>query len=378
MGMKRTYYGMIIVVLFMILCSACAPQPKEVIEMPFSLVADGETYVGDYTGTTFDKLPNGEGQFHFSDSTIEFTCSGTWENGALVGTNRLKYNGMVLVYNDISFVGLYDGEAILLKPSGKGNYTAEHRENYIEYSGGWKDGVFAGEGELKTDVYEVLFDNGSNFGSYNGTVVDSLAEGEGVFQGENSEGVPYTYTGTFVGGKFHGDGIRKYHNEDYYIQAGNFSEGDFTPTPLEFFTALGTRESDAYEISANAKNFIEKHPDVFLKNSVENTNVEFEEKFKLSSFEKNPSNYGSKLIKMTNLRVVQIFETEYWGKECVRCILQGSNSSVYMVHMYGVAQDIFEGTRVTLVALPLDFFTYPNTMNQSIWAMACAGVSMTK
>ena len=40
----------------------------------------------------------------------------------------------------------------------------------------------------------------------------------------------------------------------------------------------------------------------------------------------------------------------------------------------GYWDNIYEGSYVTLTALPLDYFTYPNVSGTSIWAIACAGV----
>ena len=74
------------------------------------------------------------------------------------------------------------------------------------------------------------------------------------------------------------------------------------------------------------------------------------------------------------LDVVQIIENDYWGADHTFCILEDSSYNVYYVNMYGFANNIYEGSRVTLTALPLDYFTYPNVAGEEVWAIACAGV----
>ena len=69
-------------------------------------------------------------------------------------------------------------------------------------------------------------------------------------------------------------------------------------------------------------------------------------------------------------------EDHYWGSDRTFCILQDSNYDVYYVNMYGFANDIYEGSWVTLTALPLDYFTYPSVSGSEVWAIACAGVKI--
>ena len=71
---------------------------------------------------------------------------------------------------------------------------------------------------------------------------------------------------------------------------------------------------------------------------------------------------------------VQIFENEYWGAEHTNIIAHDVNYNVYYVYLYGYCENVYENSYIQLTALPLDYFTYPNTSGKKIWAIACAGV----
>ena len=111
---------------------------------------------------------------------------------------------------------------------------------------------------------------------------------------------------------------------------------------------------------------------------MDDESIEFEENFKYEAFSKNSSQYGDKLIEINNLKVVQIFEYEDWGYEYTFFIAQDSQYRVYYCYKLGYADEIYEGSRVKMVALPVDYMSYKNTMGNTIYAIACAVVSITK
>lgn len=342
----------------------------------FAFEYNGETYVGSYSGEAVNGVPNGEGTFTSSDSEANLTYSGQWESGALVGVGNLEYGSFVLEYNGETYVGSYSGETVDGVPNGAGSFNASSEEGYINYTGSWTDGVFSGDGYLESDLYVVHFLDGvDRMGEYKGDLLDGLPSGSGTFTAVNDAGVRYTYTGEWKNGLYNGFGKATF-DAFSNVHEGNFKDGEFAPTPLQFFVALGTGDDDGYEITDNAVAFLEKYPDVFINNTTENTDIEFEENFKYEAFAKNPAKFGEKLIKISGLRVVQIFEYSDWGYDYSFCIAQDSNYNVYYIYLLGYADDVYEGSRVTLTALPLAYFTYPNTAGNKIWAIACAAVSI--
>lgn len=300
--------------------AACG-GPREVTDMAYSIEYREEALSGTYTGTTVENIPEGEGTFTCTDEGVTFVYTGTWEAGAMVGEGQLEYSAYAM--------------------------TVDEDTEYV--------------------------------GQYNGTVVDGLPSGEGTYESVDEDEVAFVYEGEWADGLFNGQGERLFDSDDYEKQIGNFEEGQYRPTPAEYFVCMGTIKDQDYEVTDNALKFMETYPDIFLNNSIEGTEVEVDTSFSYDAFAKNPSVYGDKLITVKNLYVVQIFEKELYGEEVSFMILSNSayGDDVYFVNMYGYAEGIYEGSYVTLTALPLDFFTYPNTADQRIWAIACAGVSVS-
>lgn len=372
--MKKTV--VICLAIAMVICLCACGGPKEVTDLQYTATIGNEEYTGAFTGTVIDKIPNGEGTFTVSGPEANLTYSGQWENGVLVGVGTLDSDAVSVDYNGETYVGSYSGEAVDGVPNGVGSFNASSEEGYINYTGSWTDGIFSGEGYLESDLYVVHFlGDVDRMGEYKGDVLDGLPSGSGTFTAVNDAGVRYTYTGEWKNGLYNGFGKATFDAFSNVLE-GNFKDGEFAPTPLQFFVALGTGDDDGYEITDNAVAFLEKYPDVFKNNTTENTDIEFEENFKYEAFAKNPAKFGDKLIKISGLSVVQIFEYSDWGYDYSFCIAQDSSYNVYYIYMFGYADDVYEGSKVTLTALPLAYFTYPNTAGNKIWAIACAAVSM--
>lgn len=313
--MKRISVFFAIIAMIVFLC-ACG-GPKEVTDMQYTATIWGEEYSGVFTGTIVDGIPNGEGIF---------------------------------------------------------NYTSDR--GYIKYAGFWTDGAFSDKGYLESDLYVVHFLDGINrIGEYKGSLVDGLACGEGTFSALNDEGVRYSYTGEWSGGLFNGFGKTVFDDDSIMVQEGNYKDGEFTPTPAQLFSALGTGEN-GYAIIPNASSLLEKFPDVFKTNSIYGTDIKIDSSFKYEAFAKNPQKFGNKLIKVYGLNVVQIFEDSLWGYDVTFCLAEDSNYNMYYIYLLGYADNVYEGSNVTLTALPLDFFTYQSVLGHEVWAIACAAVSI--
>lgn len=418
----------------MVMCLAACGGPKEVTDMSYSATIGDATLNGLFTGTVEKKQPNGQGTFAYLDDSITVSYTGKWENGVPVGEGTLKYDGFIVEYGNTFYKGKYEGEALNGLPNGngifsvsdenivfaysgewnegtiagsgelefseltisfdeytltgnfrgsvvdglpcgEGEFSVKTEETYLTYKGNWKDGKFSGAGTIDTNIYTVRFTDGVvRTGKYVGDVCDGLAEGEGTFTAVNDEGTSYTYVGTWKNGLYNGQGVCHWDTDDAYTQRGNFVDGDFWPTPVEFFVSKGTYPDKPYTITDNALVFLEKYPEIFLENNVSNEEVEFEQNFQYKAFEKNPNKYGTKLITVPSLRVVQIFEEDYWGHEHTFIIAQNGSGDVYYINLFGYWENIYEGSYIKLTALPLDYFTYPNIYGDTIWAIACAGV----
>ena len=383
---------------------------------------------GMFTGTVKEKVPNGQGTFVYSDDSVAITYTGNWENGTPVGNGHLEYDGFNVEYGGAVYQGKYVGEALAGIPNGTGRFTysgawkggtisgtgelefdqlnvnfqdsvltgyflgevvnglpygtgefsAEMEESYFTYKGSWQEGYFFGNGMLDTNIYTVTFTDGrTRIGEYRGETLDGIASGNGIFRTQNDNGQAYTYDGAFTNGLFHGYGCLKWDDPDYRVQKGNFSEGEFSPTPLEYFIAEGSAEDDNYTIDEKAVEFIINNPDLFLTTDLTLYEGKVDNNFEYKAYAKNQSLYGDKLIVVTG-EILQIREKNEWGADHTFCIITDNDYNFYYVHMYGFADNVYEDDYVTMIALPLDYFTYESVAGFEVWAIACAAISLEK
>ena len=363
--MKKFTVMFLALLLCVYLCGCGGPQ--EVSSMDCTVTILGHTFNGQYTGTIENKVPNGQGSFYFSDSKYNISYTGQWENGLPSGEGKLESLGMVTEI----------GNSAPRSDMPPYYATDAHKTPYLDYTGEWTEGNISGQGTIRTNLYTIKFyDDVIRTGEYMGETLNGLADGNGIYAAKNDSGIQYTYSGEWKSGLFNGYGEQKYDADNYYTRIGTFTNGKFTPTPLDFFITKGTIPNETYTISEKAKSFLLNHPDIFLNNEIGDETIEYEEKFKYTTYAKSPENYGSKLLTLSNLKVVQIFEDQNWDKDTTFIIATDGSGNVYSINMYGKLDGIYENSRIKITVLPLDYFTYPNVSGTSIWAIACAGVKL--
>ena len=373
--MKR-YISILLLILLIPVLTACGPE--EVSDMPYAATIGDTTVSGLFTGVMEDDLPIGQGVFAYTDDSVAVSYTGTWENGLLVGEVDMVYDGYEVEYDGVVYIGKYEGPAVNGLPNGTGTFSAESLEAYFTYTGTWSNGKISGAGTVDTNHYTVTFSDGTvRIGQYVGEVSDGKASGKGLFTTQNDAGITYTHEGQWQNGLPHGYGCRKWDSPNAYVQEGNFVEGDYVPTPLEYFTARGTLPEGKYEIIDSAKEFLEKNPELFETNDLSLYTGELNRRFPHKGFANDPSEHGDKLIVVTG-RVQQIERENYWGADHTFCIIEDYYYNYYFVHMYGSAENINLKNWVTLTALPLDYFAYKSGGGNNIWAIACAGVTIEK
>lgn len=290
----------------------------------------------------------------------------------------LKYKNLD---ETVKIKGKYTGQIYEGKPDGEGKFVSNKGKDVFYYKGEWKNGKLVKKGKLTFDNMKIEYVNSDdssaeNTGSFVGETVRGVPEGEGTFTAQNDEGTKWSYDGGFKNGKFDGHGTTKW--EDGLIEEGTYTAGQFTPTPCEFFVVEGTNTTDTYTTSEKAKEFMNSHADYFLNQTYDASDID--SSFSFLQYKKTSPEYGDKLISTQGLKVIQISEYKYNQYPTVTfAILENTNdtSETYQVYMLG-ATDALEGDVVNLVGLPLAYFTYKNVENEDIWAMAVAGVTITK
>lgn len=341
----------------------------------YRVEANGILYKGKYEGAAVAGIPNGEGRFTAYEGGV-FSYSGQWKDGKIAGNGELEVSGFVVNYEEYVATGTYKGAVVDGVPNGTGSFTAGDGELTFSYTGNWSEGAMSGEGTLYTNLYEVTFKDGTvRTGLYSGAVVDGVAVGQGSFTTYDDDKQIYTYEGQWENGLPHGQGRLAWEAPGYYVQEGNFVEGDFLPTPLEYFTARGTRTGNSYIITDKAKDFLTKYPEVFTSNDLSKFDGEVDKNFDYKAFAKNQSTYGDKPITVYGY-LVQIIENNYWGADHSFYIIRDRANNYYYAYMYGFAEGIYEGSYVTMTALPLAHFSYESVAGNNVSAVACAGITL--
>lgn len=234
--------------------------------------------------------------------------------GGEEGPKEVKDMEYSITVNETTIGGTYSGTVLNELPEGEGTFISSESGVY-EYTGTWAEGAITGNGKLKTDSYTMPFSNNTTRqGKYSGYVVNGVPEGIGTFNTQNPNGDKYTYEGEWKNGIWHGQGKLVYEDADAIGREGTFVNGEFTPTPLELFGYLFSLEKTS--LCDNAQEIIKNNEDLFY-GEVSDISEELRDKdFNLAQFKKNPNSSIKGVIEVSNLVVVQIFEYEAKEMQC--------------------------------------------------------------
>lgn len=339
--------------------------------LPYILKLNNQDYSGLYSGV-YNNGANGRGEFALQNDSSQVLLEGEFREGIL---EEGKVSGFPITceITGLSYSGKYTGEITHGEITGEGEFKASG----VDYIGTFKGGQLEGKGELKNSIYVVDFSGISRKGKYDGETVNGRAEGNGKFTAKNSYGIKYSYEGEWKNGLYNGNGCQVFNEKSYYIENGNFKDGEYTPTPKECFNALGTRKEASYNISDKAMEFIDSNEYLFvgektalvLKKARQFTN----NKLSYEKYKGDPSEYGNKLMKVTG-RVTQVLQGKAWIYPQTDMIILDSGGNIYYTTFLTKMTNIKEGSSVTMYALPMAYFTYKNVSNQSIWSIRMAGV----
>ena len=404
----KKYCIAFLLVLFCMPFIACSP--KQVENKSVVVLLNGVPTECYYTGE-YLKKPVGVGEYKFTNNgdfwifTGELgedteLSSGSVENMPLVIKSEGKryetiYTGLLvdlvpvdsfpisdfqykLIYDGEEYEGLYSGVLLNNLPNGNGSFIYENKGDYFEYSGGWQEGCLSGEGSIESNCFTIHFSYVDREGEFSGDVIDGIPNGKGTFTANNSDNVSYTYKGYWVDGLFEGKGHLEYDADDYWVLDGDFADGEFTPSIADFYFATSTKRDGSFYISENEYDFINSHESMFKGKMEEIDDAFIDTSFKYEEFSKNPSKYELSVIKMCGLKVSQIFEYETYGYNFVFVIAYDSKYHFYYINMIGAAPNIVEGSRIQLITMPVDYFSYPNVAGSRTWAIACIGMIINK
>ena len=154
------------------------------------------------------------------------------------GANDMDYS---FLWQDSEYTGSYTGRLENLLPT-DGNFSGENAQgDTLYFSGTWTDGT-PDSGDIIAERALAFWDGGLRRGTYKGSLLSGLFDGEGHFTAQDSTGLTFTYEGEWVAGAMNGQGTLTYDSELYGVRTGLFTEGAFTPTALEALQVFGCSE----------------------------------------------------------------------------------------------------------------------------------------
>jgi len=313
-------------------------------------------------------------------------------------------NDYSVEFNHKTYIGTYVGDTENNTPHGEGRFEGTFNSKKLFYEGTWKDGQFAGHGNLECEDYTLHFDNSEGafdrIGPFKGKVVNGVPDGQGTFSSVNSEGVSWTYTGEWANGLFHGHGRSIWDDSSAINQVGTYIKGNFSPTLSEALISLSSNAN--FSVSEKSKSFINDHPEYFhseTQNSAPHwspsisiidgsilpstymhrththaasiKNVHIQKNFDLKQFKKISSPYDHKLLHVPKAHVIQVQSLELGASTFEQILFETDDDTTYYGFLQG-SSSIVEDMQIEAYVLPLDYATYESVSGDEIWAIFCA------
>lgn len=276
------------------------------------------------------------------------------------------------------YTGKYTGVFENNQANGAGDFEYKDGDDYLTYKGEFKDGQFADKGTLKTNILKVELPEVTRTGEYDGDVIDGVPNGQGTFTAVNSDNEKYTYTGEWKDGTWNGQGTRKFENKKHTEEIGNFTDGEFDPTKLELFETCGKGENIEFVLTEKAKQFIATHDDIFPVKNKKLVQKYTDTNLKYKHIQKNPDNYGDKLIKLDDYKVAQILEEDIWNGKVTQILAVDKNYENIIYILYLGKTKLYEGDKLAAYGLPLNRVSWGTIMGGELPALAIAGSYIEK
>lgn len=255
--------------------------------------------------------------------------------------------------------------SFIWEPSGYESYELDGK-----YSGTVSDNMPNGEG-----TYEAGEKNEDGYFYYEGEWVNGKPEGSGTLDRVNDSGDKYSYKGEFLNGMFDGHGEMLYDDDSEYKYIGNFSEGEFKPSLAELVAMHGTeKDSCEYTLSDSYIEFLNENEDLFTVKDRKDNKAKIKDagSFNVKEFEKDPSEFEPKIVKVPGLQVVQIksYDGYYEKKESFLLLSDSYYENYYYIHYNGSAKGILEDNIVDLYFLPVGYSTYETVSGTDNYAIS--------
>lgn len=350
--------------------------------MPWTAAFGDTAMQGLYTGAVAEGVPAGEGSFT-ADAGGTFT--GTFAAGAAMDGEARELPVSVL-WGETEYSGLFSGDLSQGVPGGQGSFAGENAARQtLTWEGGWDAGVPSGEGGLSADRLVTPVEGVPLAGSYSGRGRDGLPAGEGSFASVNAQGVPLTYEGQWNDGMMDGQGVLRYDSESYYVRAGTFTAGAYTPTWMEALCALGTCEP-RFTLTEGQEAYISQFPDLWEETDHQRFNESpykdlWERRLMIQNCLDDPQAFVDEpgWLYQTSLRVIRsdvAAVAESGPKMTCITAADGTYSQVVRVIVPEDLGQLARGTRFHVYAIPLAVSEYTTVLGaeQTVLVMLAGDV----
>lgn len=299
-------------------------------------------------------------------------------------TKNVTEQDLPIKFQNETITGKYTGQLVdNIATADNATFTYKDGDNYLNYTGPFKNGQFSGNGSLESNMYIVHFTDLDRQGEYKGEVVDGVPKGNGTFTATNDENETYTYEGEWDNGIFNGYGKRTFEDSNYFTYEGTYVNGKFVPTKLEFLKYIGQDDPNndfdvPYTMSDKTVEFIKNNDAIFPANNFESIKNLVDTSIEFKHLMKNIDDYSNKLIKFDKGYVSSISEGNAYGQDISVVQITSFGEGFYYVYYFGKLDNIFEGDNILIYGLPLGTTHFTNINNTTTQAIVMLGSYITK
>ena len=210
--------------------------------------------------------------------------------------------------------------------------------------------------------------------------MNGIPNGNGTFKSQNTSGTKWTYEGEWKNGKMNGQGKTIFEDGKGAADEGTYTDNIYTPTLVEWVQNFGMRGSDncQYILSDAEKAFIQENSALIEGKDLKGLEGKIDQSFNIERFKKNANSFSPAFVKIKNANIIQI--NEYYeepGQTVTFCLAYTEDyENVLSFYMFGDSGDAVEDSTVDIVLLPIDYTTYKNVSDESVWAVTGVAVKM--
>lgn len=266
-----------------------------------------------------------------------------------------------VTFNGKERTGTYVGGGKDGVPDGQGTFTSADNLPALSYTGGWKDGAPSGSGTLKDEKLAIHIDSevqgpSDRTGAFEGETLDGVPNGRGTYVSQNDAGIPWTYTGEFANGTFHGYGTM-YWETLRLSRAGRFINGEYNPTWSQLMLNMANLEG--FAVFDSSLDFMTDHEDIFTEKTVIDPSL-VNDSWDLDAFRLAPDQSCSLLVQGSDMTVVECIKVSGYVREFYHLTLEDPAGNVYYGYISAPFSHAVGSVLESVYFLPLNWVTFEN------------------